>query len=326
MKVEELPSGSYRVRKTYNKKVYTVIFNHKPNQKEVALAIAERLEEDNVPQKGTFEQKAKEYMKARENVTSPSTIGGYEKILRQMSPEFKTTNINDLDQTIIQEEINRYAPGHAPKTVKNFYGLISAVMNYYRPKYVYKVTLPQAQKFEAYLPEEDEIKAILKMVKNTEYSVPFQLGVMGLRRSEVCALEITDLKGNTLSINKAYIYDKNNKPIIKPLTKSTEGKREIYLPDTLAAEIRQKGYIFDQTPGSLLQELHRIQNLLGITEFRFHDLRHYYASYAHDHGMSDAAIKETGGWATDHVMKNIYRRAMKKSKEQKQMEIASSIL
>ena len=30
MKIEKLPSGSYRVRKMYKGKTYSVIFNHKP--------------------------------------------------------------------------------------------------------------------------------------------------------------------------------------------------------------------------------------------------------------------------------------------------------
>lgn len=34
MKIEKLPSGSYRIRKTYKKKLYTVITDYKPTNKE----------------------------------------------------------------------------------------------------------------------------------------------------------------------------------------------------------------------------------------------------------------------------------------------------
>ena len=44
MKIEKLPSGSYRIRKTYKGQTYTVIFDSKPTQKEAMLAMAKELE------------------------------------------------------------------------------------------------------------------------------------------------------------------------------------------------------------------------------------------------------------------------------------------
>lgn len=326
MKIERLPSGSYRIRKTYNKKVYTVVFDHEPSKREIIMRLAEKMESCETIIKGSFEDKAKEYIKVKSNVLSPSTIGGYEKILRCISDDFKQTNINDIDQILIQKELNDYTVGHSPKTIKNMNGFITAVLGLYRPNMKIRVTLPQAIKYEPYLPKETEIKAILDAVKGTDYSIPFQLGVLGMRRSEVCAAEITDLDGNFLMINKAYIFDKENKPLIKPLTKTTEGKRQIYLPDSLVAEIVKKGYIFNKLPHNLVRVLHEKQIELNIPSFRFHDLRHFYASYAHEHGMSDADIMATGGWKSDYTMKSIYRHAMEESKQDKQKKIASDLL
>lgn len=326
MKIERLPSGSYRIRKTYNKKVYTVVFDHEPSKREIIMRLAEKMENCETIIKGSFEDKAKEYIKVKSNVLSPSTIGGYEKILRCISDDFKKTNINDIDQILIQKELNDYTVGRSPKTVKNMSGFITAVLGLYRPNMKIRVTLPQAIKYEPYLPKEAEIKAILNAVKGTDYSIPFQLGVLGMRRSEVCAAEITDLDGNFLMINKAYIFDKENKPLIKPLTKTTEGKRQIYLPDSLVAEIVKKGYIFNKFPHNLVRVLHEKQTELNIPSFRFHDLRHFYASYAHEHGMSDADIMATGGWKSDYTMKSIYRHAMEENKQDKQRKIASDLL
>lgn len=326
MKAERLPSGSYRVRKTYNKKVYTIIFDHEPSKKEIIMKLAEKMEGCETIQKGSFEDKAKDYIKVKSNILSPSTIGGYEKILRCISDEFKKTNINDIDQILIQKELNDYSVGRSPKTIKNMSGFITAVLGLYRPNMNIRVTLPQAIKYEPYIPKETEIKAILKAVKDTDYSIPFQLGVLGMRRSEVCAVTPADLDGNFLTIDKAFVFDRNNKPIIKPLTKTTEGKRQIYLPDSLVAEIGKKGCIFDKLPHNLVRVLHEKQEELNIPSFRFHDLRHFYASYAHEHGMSDADIMATGGWKSDYTMKSIYRHAMEKEKQDKQKAIASGLL
>lgn len=326
MKVEKRSNGCYRVRKTYKGNTYTINFDHEPDEKEVVLAIANKLQDNNIYIGGTFEAKAKEYISLKSNILSPSTIGGYKKILRQITDEFKNKKIADIDQTMIQKELNYYAVGHAPKSVKNMSGFITAVFGLYRPSMAIRVTLPQAVKYEPYLPKSKEIKAILKAVKGTDYSIPFQLGVLGLRRSEVCAATIDDLNGNYLKINKAYIYDQNNKPMIKNLTKSTEGKREIYLPDSLVEEIKQKGCIFDKLPHNLVRVLHEKQNELHIPEFRFHDLRHFYASYAHEHGMPDADIMASGGWASDYTMKRTYRHAMEAETKKRQQKIANSII
>jgi len=326
MKIEQRTSGCFRVRKTYKGKTYALTFDHKPSQKEITMALADKLNDCNDYQAGTFEAKAKEYIKVKSNILSPSTIGGYEKVLRCISDDFKKTNIIDIDQVMIQKELNNYSVGRSPKTVKNMSGFITAVFGLFRPSMSIRVTLPQAIKYEPYLPKEDEIKAILKSVEQTDYSIPFQLGVLGMRRSEVCAATIDDIDGNFLTINKAYVFDAQNKPVIKPLTKTTEGKRQIYIPDSLVAEIRQKGYIFDKLPHNLVRVLHEKQDALNIPRFRFHDLRHFYASYSHEHGMSDADIMASGGWKSDYTMKSIYRHAMEKEKQDMQKAIASGII
>lgn len=40
MKIEKLPSGSYRIRKMHKGQMYTVVFNEKPTQKEAMQAMA----------------------------------------------------------------------------------------------------------------------------------------------------------------------------------------------------------------------------------------------------------------------------------------------
>lgn len=44
MKIEKLPSGSYRIRKMYKGKTYAVITDYKPTQKEAITLMAAELE------------------------------------------------------------------------------------------------------------------------------------------------------------------------------------------------------------------------------------------------------------------------------------------
>jgi integrase len=59
---------------------------------------------------------------------------------------------------------------------------------------------------------------------------------------------------------------------------------------------------------------------------RFHDLRHYFASYLHDKGFSDAEIMSLGGWKTDHVMKRVYRHAIKDKTNDKIKEVMKELI
>ena len=317
MKVEKTPSGKYRIRKMVNGVATVITFDQKPTQAEAIKAMSERL--SSVPKKGCFLNCAKSYIKSKSNVISPSTIKGYTSILNAIPEEFSLMEITKITQIDLQSVINDYAEKHSPKSVRNLHGFISAVLRQFRPDMNIYTTLPQKRPYEHYTPSEDDIKKILDATKDTPYyHIPFQLGVMGLRRSEVAALTLDDIAGNTLTINKAKVKDVNNKWIIKP-TKTTAGTREIYIPDTLVSEIEQFGTIFDGDPTTLLYGLNKYQDKLGIPRFRFHDLRHFFASYAHSQGISDADIMASGGWKSDYTMKQIYRHEMNAKKSQKKI-------
>jgi len=324
MKIEALPSGSYRVRKTYKKKTYTKIFDHKPTEKEATIAISELLQDDSAI-KGTFEKYAREYIKNREGVISPASIRTYNVKLSQLSDGFRKSNIYDITSETVQREISLFAKDHAPKTTKSLYGFVASVMGSYRPNLKLRVKLPQAIASQAYEPTEDDVKRILEDVKDTRYSVPFQLGVFGCRRGEICALDISDLSGNELRIHRSKVYN-DGKWITKETPKTDASNRTLYLPDDLADAIREQGSIFDGHPNALIKALNRAQKRLGIEQFRFHALRSYFASYAHSIGIPDADILAIGGWETDTVMKRVYRKSMEDSKKKAMNKLSKKML
>lgn len=316
MKIEKIANNSYRVRKTYKKHTYTVYFDHKPTEKEVAIAVAEKLEDDSNGKKGTFEKFANEYIEGRRNVVSPSTVRTYKIKLKQLSDEFKGLNIYAIENKDVQKEVNNLAEKLEPKTVKTTYGFISSVMTLYRPHLKLKIKLPQTIKKDEYEPTNEDIQRILERAKGTEYSIPFQLGVLGCRRGEICALDMQDLKGNELNIHRTMVCNEDNKWEIKETPKTDESNRLLPLPSSLVNEIKMQGYIYDNHPNALNKAIHRFQKKLGIPQFKFHTLRSYFASYAHSIGISDADILKIGGWATDSVMKRVYRRSIEESKKE----------
>lgn len=312
MKLEQLPSGSYRIKKVVKGVTYRVTFDHKPSQKEIALALAEKIQDEGV-RNGSFYKYAKEYIQNKKGVVSPATIRTYNTKLDQLSEGFRNENIYEIDSNKVQSEISLFAEDHAPKTTKTLYGFISSVLTAYRPSLKLRVTLPQNIVKKEYEPTNEDIKKLLEHAKNTAYSVPFQLGILGCRRAEICAASIDDLDGNKLWIHRAKVY--NGKWTIKESPKTDASNRIILLPDSLADQIRKQGYIYDGHPNALNKAIHRYQKKLGIPDFKFHALRSYFASYAHSLGIPDADIMAIGGWETDHIMKKVYRKSMEESKK-----------
>lgn len=324
MKLEQLPSGSYRAKKVYKGKTYRVTFDHKPTDREALIALAEVMQEEPSKEKGTFESYAKRYIDSKRNILSPASVRTYNELIDRMSDRLKGTNLYDITQELIQIEINEYSKGHAAKSVRSLHGFIASVLGWYRPKFALKTLLPRKEKSKSYLPTTEDVKAILEAVKGTEYSVPFQLGVLGLRRGEICALTMEDLKGKNLTINKTLVY--SNGWILKPAAKTEESNRVIVIPEALAKEISENGAIYEGDPKRLNKHLQRVQKQLNIPQFRFHDLRHYFASYASTLGIPEADIMAMGGWKSDHVFKSIYRDSMQESLKPSMDLIANRIL
>lgn len=325
MKIEKLPSGSYRVRKMYKGKMYTVMFEGKPTQKEAMLKMAKKLEQaQESHQSMTFRTAADKYIESKRNVLSPSTIRGYNGIIRQISDSFLDESIYDITAVDVQKEINRFAKDHSPKSVYNLHGFISAILGMFCPNLKLSTTLPQKSKNEPYIPSDEDIKKILEHAKGTEFEIPLVLACYGMRRSEICALTPDDIEGDVVTINKALVQDENREWIVKQ-TKTVESTRKIIIPLEIAEKIRDQGYVYKGHPGKISDYLYRTQKKLSIEKFSIHKLRHYFASKMSALNIPEADILKMGGWETDHVMKSVYRHSMMDKEEQAKREAADKL-
>lgn len=328
MKIEKLPSGKYRIRQQYQGKRYSIVLDYKPTTKEATTLMAEKLSLSGVKSNGrtTVADAARQYIESRSNILSPTTLREYRRTnnyLLEQEPEFMTAGIDQIEQEDIQKLVNELAVGRSPKTVRNYYGFIASVFGSYRPNFHFRVDLPMKKKIDVNLPTEDDVRAILNYEEGSPFDVAFNLAVFGLRRSEVCALTMDDLDGNYLTISKGLVWT-GTEWIVKDYPKTTESFRRIYLPDHLVEKIQKQG-MYSGYITNLLDHLHLVQDKLGIKRFRFHDFRHFFASYAHYLGLSDADIMATGGWKTDYVMKSVYRHAMSEKTSDAQKRFAEAL-
>lgn len=302
-------------------KLYTLTVKKKPSER-----VARQLIEEKIAQGGpatpsmSFRIAAFKYIGVKDNVLSPSTIRGYNSIVRNMPDDFLDMDISDIRSYEVQKLINDYAQDHSAKSTGNLHGFVSAVLAMFCPEVHIRTTLPQKPRKQAYTPSYDDVKTLLEHARGTEFYAALYLAALSLRKSEILALTLDDLNGDELTINKALVRAENGFTL-KPTPKTDASNRVIVLPHDLAEYIREQGYIYRRYPDQIDKYMRRHLPKLGIPFFSLHKMRHFFASYSHELGYSDAMIQSLGGWSTDTVMKRVYRHALNEDSARK--EIAS---
>lgn len=317
-----LPSGSWRVRMFVGmdngKKVYKSFTA--PTKAEAELMATQYVIDKDKKKKrkseNLFCNELSKYISSKEPVLSPSTIKGYKNIKRMLEknyPDFYNMKISDIEQEHVQEVINGLTKTKSPKTVRNYHGLISSVIG---SNLNLNTTMPQRIQPELYIPSDDEIKALVKAVKDTELEIPVLLGAFCMmRRGEICGLSMNDIKGTTIHVHHSLVLGPDKKWYLKaPKTESSD--RYIEAPQFVIDRIKEVGHITTYNPHSLTIAFERALKKNGINHFRFHDLRHYSASIRHALGIPDAYIMADGGWSSDKVLKAVYRHAMDDRKKE----------
>lgn len=329
MKLEKLPSGSYRVRMTINGKQQAVTFKKKPSETEVLLAFSEKVkgsigDSKHIP----FSVASAEYLKSKKNVLSPTTYRGYVGINKNLSDAFLALYIDEIRQLDIQMEINTQAEEKSPKTVRNYHGFISAVLGMFRPEFVIKTTLPQKQIKKVYIPSDEILKKLIEESKtrcNGRYLIPILLGTYGLRRSEVCALTLDDIEGNNINITKAKVQDYNNKWVIKEYLKNDTSCRTIPVSDEIIRLIKEQGYVYNGHPGNISGFISDFCKENDIPNFSLHKLRHFFCSRLSSEHIDTETIMALGGWKSDFVLRNIYRHKVTEKVKEASEKLTSII-
>lgn len=319
MTIERLPSGSYRIRQTVDKKRYSVTVDHKPTQSEALKLLASVMENQpclNI--KGTVMQCVEGYLENKCNVLSPSTYKGYTSLKKAIDPNFAKTKMSDLTLPILQQEVNRFAVDHSPKYTLNYSSFLTSVARFVGLT-IQSPTTPQQVPYEPYIPSKEDIKRIADSFMGSEYEVAFLLTMRGLRRSELMALTVDDViktdTGYILRINKAKVEGVNGTWHEKT-TKTMKSTRTIDISEDLAEKIINQGYIYRRSVGYLRDLLAKKQDQLGIPHFPLHVMRHFYASYLLSQGFDRKYLQGDGGWKNSSVMEKRYLHALEMQKAQ----------
>jgi len=325
---KKLPSGSWRCRvfshvDESGKKIYKSFTCDDPSKagkrkcEAEASAWADKKKELKKSASGlTLGEAMDKYIAGRSSVLSPNSIKDYKNTRRLHLQSIINVSVDALTETDIQTAINEEALKLSPKTVRNINGFLTAVLNTYRPGFHANVRLPQKKRVDYNIPADKDVTALIADVRGSEMELPIMLAAFGpMRRGEICALRTENISGNIVHVCENMVQDGPDKWIIRH-PKSYAGDRFIDYPDFVAKLFpTKKGRVCELTPTALTRRFQRITKRLGL-HFRLHDLRHYSASIQHAMGIPDAYIMQRGGWASDGVLKAVYRHTLEdKTKE-----------
>lgn len=261
----------------------------------------------------TFGEAAEQYIQDREAVLSPNTIRTY-RICNNRLGLLHPVRISKIDSQRVQRVVSRISQDLAPKTVRSTYGFITAVMKLYSPATVLRVTLPEPEHKSVLIPTEEEVNAMINSAKHPDLALAIQLAAFGsLRSGECCALSEDMVFPNRIRIARTFVLDDSQTWVVKNSPKTQAGYRDVPLPRPLMASIRssikEDGRIIHYTPASLHDAFRRLTRSLGFPPYKFHSLRHYFATSMHAQGIPDKVIAKIGGWEDVGTLQRIYQHA-----------------
>lgn len=323
MTIEKLKSGSYRIKQMEHGITYRITVDHKPSKAEAMRLIMER-SNNHITKDMSFQRACESYIESKDAILSPSTRREYLSTMRNLPDTLMRLRLSQITTMVVQKVVNDMSKGRSPKTVANYSGFIMSVLKAADVD-IKPPQLPQKEKKSAYIPSEEDIKAVFEQVKGTKYEIPLTLAAFGLRRSEICALTIDDVRDCRVTINKALVQDENKNWVVKK-TKTTDSTREVIIPESLYALIQAQGHVYNGMPDTLYKELRKAQDRANTPHFSLHKMRHFFASFMHQKGYTDKQIQEAGGWKTDNVLKTVYQHAMDMDKAKRQMSADISSL
>lgn len=321
-KIKKLPSGRYNVRVYLGRDESGKVISKSFTGSDKALVKAQAQEYERThkgKERVTVGEMIDRYIDARKAVLSPVSVKGYismrNTLKARYEPFFASTEVNKSNVNALAREM--LVSGNAVKTIRNYLGLISAAISEYDIP-MPRVRLPERAPRKVYSPTIETVKKILQTVKGTELEVPVVLGVCGLRRGEIVALDMDHVDGNSVRI-EFDIVEAPDGSHVKKQPKTPQSIRTVGIPESLAGLIRKQGYVTKLSLHDITNKFSRMLKKNDLPHCRFHDLRRFYAAYMHSEGYSDAAIMEAGGWKTDAVMKNVYRYALTDDEVKKEM-------
>lgn len=213
-------------------------------------------------------------------------------------------------------------------------------------------TIPKKIRYEAKVLQKEEVKRMIIEAKEDElYPIVITAVYTGMRKGEIMALkwENVDFKGRRIFVRNSLCRIEDEQPdefghrhtryeVLEPKTKKSIRTipmvNEVYQA-LIKQRIRQdaekekykdiymdQGFVFADPMGNYLPQrpfmdkYHKFLHTYGITDIRFHDLRHTFSSLLIESDVSMKVVQELLGHSTITTSMDIYTHISEQKKEQ----------
>ena len=302
---------------------------------QIALSTFINTENKNI----NFKTLANDYLNCHCNLLcKPTTQKLYEGYLNVNLKDLHLKQITDIKKKDIENIVLALKNGGiSNKTINCIINFVQAVLNYgVDNEYISINPVARFKKLPIVKPpikflNEKQMNVFIEEIKNlkTVYYAFFATAIYtGMRISEIAGLEWTDIdfKRNKIAVNKQ-IYRG-----VKQSTK-TNKERSIDVPITLIEILKEHKeqssfltkLVFHNGKGKPLHTcsmkehyfhpiINKCNEILNaenqITDFRFHDLRHTYATYLLSHGVPVRYVQEQLGHSSARMTLDVYSSVM----------------
>lgn len=303
-------SGLYCIRLRLGGKSIAVTGYTPSECKREAAAIKAKHMSGEAPQKRcdiTVTQAIDNYIDKRTKL-SPSTVKGYKSIQKSVFTPAMNQKLDSVDwQSVID------ADEHAPKTVKNAWGLIVSVLsdnNLPAPK----VRLPAVISRERPFFQPEQIPTFLNAIHGQRCELAALLGLHSLRRSEILDMTYADIdtKQNIIHVRGAAVIDEHSKLVHKAENKNASSTRDIPIMISRLTELvkEHKGaktdYLVTAYPNSIYKEVNAICAKNNLPQVGVHGLRHSAISLAYHLRWDEKTAMQLFGYSDYNTMRKIY--------------------
>ena len=256
------------------------------------------------------------YINARKNVLSPSTIRGYNAIRENRFKSVMGKPIKNINSW--QNIVNQEAALCSAKTLTNAWRFVGSVLREAGAE-VPDVRLPQIARKEKLFLEPDQILQFVDAVKGKTCEIAALLALHSLRLSEILALtwDKVDLKNRRILVAGAAVRGEDHKLVYKQENKNASSAR--YVPifigalyDALSAVEDKTGRLVTLHHNTLWGNVNRVCRGAGLPEVGIHGLRHSFASLAYHLQVPELIAMQIGGWSDSGTMRKIYTHLAQK--------------
>lgn len=208
-----------------------------------------------------------------------------------LRPKLGSKLLTEITRAVIDDHLPE---GVKPATRNRYRALIRAILRACEREWEWLDKAPiikpetERNKRETYITREQAEHLLAELPEHYRDAVRFAL-MTGLRRANVLNLRWSAVNLAAGTITVAAEESKSGKRIIVPINATTKA--------LLESQETREGYVFacrHITPATWQRACKRA----GIEGFRFHDLRHTWASWHAMAGTSIQTLQELGGWSS----------------------------